>query len=96
MSNSESLDERNEDQPLVDVPSGLITANKADSFDIGMVTYPVDCRNRTVHDIQHTIGQACPDAPSDSSYAKGRNLQHLLACRAQQLSLLLRGPFQMA
>ena len=96
MSTSESLDERNEDQPLVDVPSGLIASNKADGFDIGMVAYPVDCRDRSVHDIQHTIGQTCPDAPSDSSYAKRQNLRHLLAYRAQQLSLQLRGPFQMA
>jgi len=42
-------------------------SDKADSFDIRMVAYSVNCRDRTVHDIQHAIERAYSNAPSESS-----------------------------
>ena len=45
------------------MPSSLVTSDKADSFDIGMVAYPIHCRDRTVYDIQHAIRQAYSNAP---------------------------------
>ena len=53
-------------KPLVDVPSSLVTSDKADSFDIGMVAYPIHCRDRAMHHIQHAIGQAYSNAALES------------------------------
>ena len=54
--NREDVHELNKNVPLIDVPAGFVTPDKADSFNIGMVAYPINCRDCTVHNIQHTIG----------------------------------------
>jgi hypothetical protein len=82
--------------PLVDMPSGLITPDKANGLDIGVVAYPINGRDRAVHNIQHAVGQACSDTSSESRYTKRQDLEHLLVDRAQLLSLRLRDPSQTA
>jgi hypothetical protein len=94
--NSENVDERNKNRPLVDVSSSFVTSDKADSSDIGVVAYPIDRRDRTVYDIQHTIGQACFHAPIRIRIRKETILEHLIACRVQRLSLRVLDPSQTA